>query len=930
MAATASLVAIPGVLRAPAVDGRRADRGRARSRAIVTRSAARRPSFGRGVSPEPEARESRQHGTPLNGPAPGVQYGPHPAPKPSSRGGTKTNAVPLGFIVTAGGPSSVATSAVEALATAKRLAEDAARRGVPGPRVVASTVLTLPKPNVVETDPSLMNPGIAPEFAESTREPGSVVLVDGSSRLWLTEDGRVNLRRWKRSKTPGGMPTETTVSTAHVQLPKECIDVPGTFTRTVRDDDGNVIGAEIRWGVVARLRIEAAASRCFGRDAVDDWSAKLAEGFVAEFSVNAEACVEPEHAMAEFKVDVDAAGDWFGGGHLMKQHWPLNLGCWEVGPHYPFDNGPNGINTLVATHWVTSTGLAVLVDPDTPYLHVGLNAPKPRGAWDSLVSNRSFGVGIQNATRLILPMKQGEREGDGVLRLQARAGFHKGRGAFTMDHPMIGWEAESSAVVGSVDEGLEPGYEDESQWLSMRVGMLALDNVKHATEACLRTLKKPTGAPPSEVIRAPIWTTWARYKQNVDQRKTLTFAREILENKLPRSVMEIDDKWQSGYGELDFDPFKFPDPKGMVDELHAMGFKVTLWVMPFVEEDTDAYREGKPLGYFVESDHSHHPFDAIVNGMKPGFFKWWNSPPVVALDVTNPAAVEWFVGRLESLQTRYGIDGYKFDAGEPCFLPRHFRTHTSLTHPSEYTRCWVQNVAARFELAEVRTGHHTTGTSTLTRMGDRFSDWGTGNGLRSIIPTLLTSGITGYPFCLPDMIGGNAYFGKFPDRELMVRWAQANALMPALQFSLAPWDVGAEAADLTRKSLEIREKVVETLVHLTEAAAHSLEPMCRPMWWLAPEDENTYRIQDQFAVGNDVIVAPVVTKGVTKRDVYLTEGLWVEASDPTGKVFVGGQWTRDFLAPLEKLPCFMRVAIGEDEYCDVGDLWEDPGDLAEK
>ena len=528
----------------------------------MTRSAARRPSFGRGVSPEPEARESRQHGTPLNGPAPGVQYGPHPAPKPSSRGGTKTNAVPLGFIVTAGGPSSVATSAVEALATAKRLAEDAARRGVPGPRVVASTVLTLPKPNVVETDPSLMNPGIAPEFTESTREPGSVVLVDGSSRLWLTEDGRVNLRRWKRSKTPGGMPTETTVSTAHVQLPKECIDVPGTFTRTVRDDDGNVIGAEIRWGVVARLRIEAAASRCFGRDAVDDWSAKLAEGFVAEFSVNAEACVEPEHAMAEFKVDVDAAGDWFGGGHLMKQHWPLNLGCWEVGPHYPFDNGPNGINTLVATHWVTSTGLAVLVDPDTPYLHVGLNAPKPRGAWDSLVSNRSFGVGIQNATRLILPMKQGEREGDGVLRLQARAGFHKGRGAFTMDHPMIGWEAESSAVVGSVDEGLEPGYEDESQWLSMRVGMLALDNVKHATEACLRTLKKPTGAPPSEVIRAPIWTTWARYKQNVDQRKTLTFAREILENKLPRSVMEIDDKWQSGYGELDFRPVQVPGPEG--------------------------------------------------------------------------------------------------------------------------------------------------------------------------------------------------------------------------------------------------------------------------------------------------------------------------------------------------------------------------------
>ena len=73
----------------------------------------------------------------------------------------------------------------------------------------------------------------------------------------------------------------------------------------------------------------------------------------------------------------------------------------------------------------------------------------------------------------------------------------------------------------------------------------------------------------------------------------------------------------------------------------------------------------------------------------PGFFKWWNSEPVVALDVTNPAAVDWFVDRLRLLQTKYGIDGFKFDAGEPCFLPRHFTTHAPLRHPSEYTRAWV-------------------------------------------------------------------------------------------------------------------------------------------------------------------------------------------------------------------------------------------------
>ena len=55
--------------------------------------------------------------------------------------------------------------------------------------------------------------------------------------------------------------------------------------------------------------------------------------------------------------------------------------------------------------------------------------------------------------------------------------------------------------------------------------------------------------------------------------------------------------------------------------------------------------------------------------MKPGFFRWWNTAPVVALDVTNPEAVAWFVHRLRRLQEETGIDGFKFDAGVLAFPP---------------------------------------------------------------------------------------------------------------------------------------------------------------------------------------------------------------------------------------------------------------------
>lgn len=347
-----------------------------------------------------------------------------------------------------------------------------------------------------------------------------------------------------------------------------------------------------------------------------------------------------------------------------------------------------------------------------------------------------------------------------------------------------------------------------------------------------------------------------------------------------------------------------------------------------MEERSAAYKEGAPKGYFVSCDPSPEgdsfwsharrfldggrpngsssSFSDDPDAAAPGFFAWWNSPPVAALDVTNPDAVDWFVGRLRDLQDATGLDGFKFDAGEPCFLPERPRTFVPMATPSEYTRLYVQRVAGAFAggVSEVRTGHMTQDVALLCRMGDRFSTWDAGNGLRSIIPTLLTSGLMGYPFCLPDMIGGNGYFGKTPDTELLVRWAQVNALMPAMQFSIAPWDLSREAEKLVRSAMDIRQQMEGLLLELAEEAAETLMPICRPMWMLSPDDDHTYGVQDQFALGDDVIVAPVVHRGARRRDIYLTEGLWRDLHD--GALFQGGQWLRGMPAPLEKLPIFVR------------------------
>lgn len=106
-------------------------------------------------------------------------------------------------------------------------------------------------------------------------------------------------------------------------------------------------------------------------------------------------------------------------------------------------------------------------------------------------------------------------------------------------------------------------------------------------------------------------------------------------------------------------------------------------------------------------------------------------------------------------------------------------------------------------------------------MGDKESRWGFDNGLKSLIPTVLTMGILGYPYVLPDMIGGNGYVyeaenpfkaTELPDRELYIRWLEVTAYMPAMQFSFVPWQYDQEVIAIAKKYVKIHEDIVTPMV----------------------------------------------------------------------------------------------------------------------
>lgn len=141
---------------------------------------------------------------------------------------------------------------------------------------------------------------------------------------------------------------------------------------------------------------------------------------------------------------------------------------------------------------------------------------------------------------------------------------------------------------------------------------------------------------------------------------------------------------------------------------------------------------------------------------------------------------------------------------------------------------------------------------------------------------------------------------------------QVNALMPAMQFSIAPWDLSKDAETMCQQAVELRERLLHTILAVAEEAGHALDPICRPMWWLDPEDEETYQIKDQFVVGNDLIVAPVVYRVRRGFDSPFSR-LSVRTSAQCRQGFAGAPW-RNAREPREHdaLPesCAAHLSLG--------------------
>jgi alpha-glucosidase len=427
-------------------------------------------------------------------------------------------------------------------------------------------------------------------------------------------------------------------------------------------------------------------------------------------------------------------------------------------------------------------------------------------------------------------------------------------------------------------------------------------SLKDAALAAGARFYPPSGKIPDPTLFThPQFNTWIELTYDQNQRDVLAYAHAIVDNGFPPAVLMIDEGWFEGYGDWEFHRGRFPDPRAMVGELHGLGFKVMLWVCPYVRADGQR---------FAALSHDTTRTVWIRNAAVPGepvLTRWWNGYSALA-DLTSPQGHAWFRDQLQHLVDAYAVDGFKFDGADAEHYARpalqgeplaHERAATANRHTEAYARLGLD-----FPLNEFRATWKMGGQPLAQRLRDKEHTWAD---LQKLVPGMLDLGLVGYPFACPDLIGGGEYLSfqhqSSIDQELIVRGAQLHALMPMMQFSVAPWRVLSPAhLAIARRMAALHVEHGQEILRLARDAAATGEPIVRSLEYAWPH-RGYEDVRDQFLLGSDILVAPVVERGARTRRVVVPPGRW--RGDDGSEV--AGPATLDVAAPIERLPWYRRI-----------------------
>ena len=432
-------------------------------------------------------------------------------------------------------------------------------------------------------------------------------------------------------------------------------------------------------------------------------------------------------------------------------------------------------------------------------------------------------------------------------------------------------------------------------------------------------------------LSSDVWRTGGEVRYAVNKYRALG---------IPGSVFVFDSPWETAYNDFEWNTAQFgasgtyegtnydgfKSVSEMMTFLRTNGFKVVCWMTPILNvhsrsddikgislAESPNYVEAATNGYLVCAGQGHRPL--IIN--------WWKglgSP----IDFTNPKAQQWLAGQLGNLVAQSGgvIGGFKTDDGESgsgdgnTYIPKdalYSDGRTGVQMQNGYAPAYertVWNVLGTNGILWARGGFTGSQAYPAAWAGDNQPNFGP-NGLAGVVVAGQSAAMSGFAVWGSDICGYLENHWSSTPTNLFERWTQFGALSPVMEMHRQiasnrqyPWSFGAGACQEYRFYAQLHTALFPYLYTYAQQCAAGGLPIIRPLVLMNPSDTNTYEMNHSYLLGDDLLVAAMVTNVATTRAVYLPAGNWYDYFSQ--QEFAGGRYIVWTNADQTRLPLFVR------------------------
>ncbi|XP_003397370.2 uncharacterized protein LOC100643654 isoform X1 [Bombus terrestris] len=535
-------------------------------------------------------------------------------------------------------------------------------------------------------------------------------------------------------------------------------------------------------------------------------------------------------------------GHWYGGGQVQNMPYPLERGRLDLSPFITGDITKHPFGNVLKRYFLNSKGATVLVDPETP-LYVSINANK---------SNNFCMQAKYDAFAYINHLTPLPQLNYTICATDNMKNLH------------------SSMAEKSLWDGLKP---DEL-------------NAVHS------------------LLSEPVWqispTSEAAVYNYTDNVIALGF--------LKQGHVLLSEEWQPSPGDFVLDEERFPSMEETINIIHRRGFRIVFSIQPFISTESINFRDAVTNRLLISERGSDPRIPALAR------YKQSNS--VGVLDITNNKTLPWLQSKLERLIMKYHVDSFYLDLGTAQDMPHYYKCEQPLTNPDHYKTIFTKSILGSVPVMGVSGAISRPRPPVFVSLPPFSSSW---KAIKTVIPTVLTYGMIGYPFIMPGAVGGdvalpmsdnnpdNDFEVNLPDKELYIRWLQLSTFLPVIRFTHLPSKYSDESVlEIAKTLTTLRQKTVTPL--LKKYAKEILDtglPIIRPLWMLDPADPACHVVVDEFSVGEELIVAPVLYSGSRQREVYLPAGVWKDGID--GSLRKGSRWIHNYRVAEDKVAYFVKM-----------------------